>query len=423
MKDSFKRWAFVTTSSVAMISIFATAAIAQTCEETVRVLAQPRDGLTLLENYQDEFLALSGANFQIDYLNEGDRRTKSRADASTTGRYNVYYVDEANVAQFAQAGWLAPLLDHYPEEYDFDDFDDGRKTIATVDGTVWFAPINGGGDLLVYRKDLFEAAGIEVPTTLEEMEAAIAALHDPDNGIYGIALRGQRGSGANVWRWSTYFAGYGGEWFVDSVPAFNSEAGIAATEEYLKLFEFSPPGTRTGSWDEATGSFNAGQVAMIVESAALGGLVIDPAQSQVSDVVGFAPPPAPLAGGGYSHGLAIGARGNDDQAALDCAGLWVAWATSLENEQRRLEAGLPGELNRKIVIGSDSFTEQFGADLAQGLVDSGAATKVTFWRDARWPELGNRWGIILEELITGQRDDIPEALAELEDFAKDLVSE
>ena len=126
---------------------------------------------------------------------------------------------------------------------------------------------------------------------------------------------------------------------------------------------------------------------------------------------------------GYSHGLAIGARGNDDQAALDCAGLWVAWATSLENEQRRLEAGLPGELNRKIVIGSDSFTEQFGADLAQGLVDSGAATKVTFWRDARWPELGNRWGIILEELITGQRDDLPEALAELEDFAKDLVSE
>ncbi|TIT99566.1 MAG: sugar ABC transporter substrate-binding protein, partial [Mesorhizobium sp.] len=101
--------AFVLTASVS------TAALAQApiCSAPVKVLAQPRDGLTLLEDSKDEFKKLSGAGFQIDYLNENDRRAKSRADASTVGNYNVYYVDEANVALFASSGWIAPLTDYY----------------------------------------------------------------------------------------------------------------------------------------------------------------------------------------------------------------------------------------------------------------------------------------------------------------------
>ena len=89
------------------------------CTHDLRVLAQPRDGLTLLEKYKDEFKALSGASFNIDYLNENDRRAKSRADASTVGKYNVYYIDEANIALFASSKWVVPLLDYYPKEFDF----------------------------------------------------------------------------------------------------------------------------------------------------------------------------------------------------------------------------------------------------------------------------------------------------------------
>ena len=81
------------------------------CSHDLRVLAQPRDGLTLLEKYKDEFKGLPGASFNIDYLNENDRRAKSRADASTVGKYNVYYIDEANVALFAKSNWVTPLLD------------------------------------------------------------------------------------------------------------------------------------------------------------------------------------------------------------------------------------------------------------------------------------------------------------------------
>ena len=393
------------------------------CKSDVRILAQPRDALTMLEEQKADFKSLSGVDFAIDYLNEGDRRAKSQADASTTGRYNVYYVDEANLALFASSGWLVPLLDHYPADFDFDDFDDGRKTTATYDGKIWFAPIQGGGDIMVYRKDLLEAAGIKPPTTLDELRAAVPKLTDPAKGVYGIALRGKRGSGDNVWRWMPYFKAEGGQWFDNGKPAFNSQAAIDATNIYLDLFKYSSPGTQTGSWDEATGAFLSGQVAIIIESAPLAAMTIDPAKSSVTDKVAFLPPPSPMPGGGFAHGFAIGAKGNPDKEARDCAGLFVAWATSKEVEMKRLEAGDVGEVNRKSIVESALFSEKYGKALPEALAATAPKTAVNFWQNAHWPELGNKWGILLEELITGQRTDVKGALDELDEFAKQFASD
>jgi multiple sugar transport system substrate-binding protein len=392
------------------------------CKNDVRALAQPRDGLTILENYKDEFKALSGASFNIDYLNENDRRAKSRADASTIGKYNVYYVDEANVALFASSKWVLPLLDYYPKEYDYNDFDPGRRLVASYDGVPYFAPLTGGTDVMVYRKDLLEKAGVQPPKTLDQFEAAVKKLNDPDNGVYGIALRGARGSGANVWRWMPYFRGFGGKWFDGATPAFDSDAFVKATQTYLDLFKYSPPGTKTGSWDESTGAFLSGHVALLVESSPLAGWAIDPTMSKVIGKVGYGAPPSPLVAAGYGHGFAIGAKANKDEADRKCAGLFIAWATSKENEKRRLDEGKFGELNRTSIITSDEFNQKFGADMGQALVDAGKVTGITFWQDADWPTLGDHWGIELEELITGTRTDIKGAADELNDFAKKLVA-
>ena len=44
---------------------------------------------------------------------------------------------------------------------------------------------------LMYRKDLFEQYGVQVPTTMEEIEEAAASGRD---GIYGITLRASAAS-------------------------------------------------------------------------------------------------------------------------------------------------------------------------------------------------------------------------------------
>ena len=424
-KESAGRRVRVRTLLVALLAAGAAGgALAQaaSCKEDVRVLAQPRDGLTLLEKYKDEFKTLAGASFSIDNLNENDRRTKTRADASTVGKYHVYYVDEANVPLFAQSKWIVPLAKYYPADYDYADFDPGRQKVATYAGEAWFAPLTGGGDLMVYRKDLLEKAGIKPPATLEEFVAAAKKLNDPANGVYGVALRGQRGSGANVWRWMPYFRGYGGQWFDGDKPVFDSPAALKATQTYLELFKYSAPGTKTGGWDEATGAFLAGKVALLVESTPLAGNALDPKMSTVIGKIAYATPPAPLTGGGYGHGLAIGAKANKSEEAKKCAGLFIAWATSKKNEQRRLAEGQFGELNRTSVLGSPEFAKRYGADLGKALADTGKLTAVNFWQDPAWPDLGDRWGIILEELITGSRTDIQAGLDELDGYAKQLIA-
>ena len=417
-----KKQALLSGSALICVALVAGSANAQVCKDTVRVLSQPREGLTLLEKYKDEFKKLSGATFAVDNLNENDRRAKSRADASTVGKYNVYYVDEANVALFANSKWIAPLSKYYPKDYDFSDFDPGRQKVANFNNTVWFAPVTGGGDMMVYRKDLLEKAGVKPPTTVDELLAAVKKLHDPEHGVYGIALRGQRGSGANVWRWMPYFKGFGGQWFDGDKPVFNSPAAVKATETYLELFKYSAPGTKTGSWDESTGAFLAGNVALLIESTPLSANAIDPKLSQVVGKVGYLPPPSPLTGGGYGHGLAIGEKANKTEEQKQCAGLFIAWATSKQQEQRRLDEGMFGELNRTSVLSSEAFTKRYGADLNKALGDTGKVTAVNFWQDGSWPDLGDRWGIILEELINGTRTDIKGSLNELQTFAEELMA-
>ena len=60
--------------------------------------------------------------------------------------------------------------------------------------------------------------------------------------------------------------------------------------------------------------------------------------------------------------------------------------------------------------------------LKKALADTGKVTAVNFWQDPAWPDLGDRWGIILEELITGSRTDIQGGLDELDAYAKQLIA-
>jgi len=67
-----------------------------------------------------------------------------------------------------------------------DTFQPGALELASVDGVPAAVPSDGWGQLLVYRKDLFAAAGLAAPDTFEKILAAAEALHDPANGFFGI---------------------------------------------------------------------------------------------------------------------------------------------------------------------------------------------------------------------------------------------
>lgn len=388
----------------------------------VRVLVQPMPFIAPLEESKSEFEEKWQTRVELVQFGENDRRARSRLDASSgAGAFQVYYIDEANIAEFASSQWVLPLLDNLPEEYDYDGFLEARTAVAQWNGIPYFAPLTGGGDMMIYRKDLFEQAGIDPPATLDELLPTVQAMHNPPE-VYGWTARGRRGSGMNVWRWTPFFREAGGEWFDGDTAVFNSEAAVEATNFYMELYQFAPPGATTNVWSDVVESFRSGQVALIIESDPLALWMEDPQASNVVGNVGYAPPPEPLPSGGYAHGLAISAGGNPDDCSRLVSADFIGWATSDEMESRRFEAGVFADFARQASLENPLFQENVPAQYIEALNATSPRTSLLIYDGPEWPDIGDNLGLVLEEIFTGTRDDIQGSLDEAAMYAEDAIA-
>ena len=74
-----------------------------------------------------------------------------------------------------------------------DTFSDAALEIVTRDGVATGVPSDGWGQLLIYRKDLFDKAGLEAPASLEDITNAAKELQG--DGLVGITLATAPGDG------------------------------------------------------------------------------------------------------------------------------------------------------------------------------------------------------------------------------------
>jgi multiple sugar transport system substrate-binding protein len=388
---------------------------------TVNVIAQRTPEWAVIDAGLPAFQKQTGMKVDIKYLEETERRSKSRIDSATNaGSYSVYYVDEANIAEFATAGWLVPLEKYYPAKYDFKDFPAWIRGIGTIDGIAYFAPVFGGGDVLFYRKDILANKGIKVPKTMDELIAAAKALNDPPN-FYGITTRGLRGSGSNCWRWAPLFIGLGGQWF-DSAdkPAFNSAAAVKATKYALDMFKYAPPGATTSTFADDVEAFRSGKLAFLLDTYIFYNWMEDPTKSNVVGKVGYAAPPSPVPSSAFGHGLAISAVGAKTEKQKQAAGEFIGWATSKEIEMKKLAQKM--NVYRQSSLDSPLMTKFFAPEIITAMNEAGKVTKVCFMRRPEWPEIGDNLGIVLEQIYTGQKSDIQAALDEAVDFANGVLN-
>lgn len=389
----------------------------------LNVIGQGMPAVTALDAHLAEFNTKWGTEVKVSLLGENERRAKARLDASTgAGAYQVMYIDEANLAEYVTAGWVYPLADVVPADYDIADFRVDLSNVASSGGVQYFAPFVGGGDVMMYRKDILEAKGLPVPKTLDELVASIKAVNDPANKLYGWSARGQRGSGMNVWRWTPFFRAMGGEWLDGDVPVFNSEAAVKATELYIDLMKNAPPGVGTFNWSDSVEAFRGGQVAFLIESDVFGPWMEDPEKSQVAGKVGYAPPPEPLPSAGWAHGWAVSTVGAKEDCAKTIAGDFVGWATSKEMEQQRLAAGIASDIGRVSTLQSEAYRKAVPQEYIDALLATGPKTNLLIMANPAWPEIGDTLGLALEELFTGTRDDVQGSLDEAVFAAEDSLS-
>lgn len=154
---------------------------------------------------------------------------------------------------FAQ--WLAEDPDSYNELA-------GVAFTAPAYGSgIYGLAVHVGPKWMVYRKDLFEQAGIGVPRTFDDILAAARALNAPN--MLGFSLIGDR----NAYNWiMQLFVPLGGE-IVDGIPVIDSEAGMYLFEFYQTLIREQLVDRETVSWapGDARAAFIGGRAAMMFE--------------------------------------------------------------------------------------------------------------------------------------------------------------
>lgn len=83
---------------------------------------------------------------------------------------------------FASAGQLEDIGASVDQLSDKDDYLSQYLKLASYDGKVYGLPVVADYNVLIYRKDFFQEAGVKVPTTWKEFEEAAAKLVKKDGG-------------------------------------------------------------------------------------------------------------------------------------------------------------------------------------------------------------------------------------------------
>lgn len=267
-------------------------------------------------------------------------------------------------------GWYEDLANCVADpDFDFADFAEGAVGTTTVNGVLTGVPIVTEQEVLYYRKDLLEAAGIAVPTTLDELKAAAEALTDKDNEMYGFVARGQRSP--LVTQFSSFLYSSGGDWFDENRQAtINTPEALAAIDLYGTLLrEYGPPGVLNMSWPQAVAIFAQGNAALYTDASSIYANMLDPEKSAVADKTGVAKFPAGPAGSIMynvtSWGLAIHSGSQNKEAACE----FIKWATSKEIVAKTQGEGtVPGA--RKSVWADPAGTASFPADWVEAVAAS-----------------------------------------------------
>jgi len=147
-----------------------------------------------------------------------------------------------------------------------DTFRDRALELGADGGDVTAVPVDGWGQLVYYRTDLFEEAGLEPPDTYERMLTAAEALHDPGAGRFGITAATDPTAVFTQQTFEHLALGNGCRLVDDAgAAALDSPACVTAIDTYRQLMDSYSPGSAQSD-DTTRATYFAGQAGMLVWS-------------------------------------------------------------------------------------------------------------------------------------------------------------
>jgi sorbitol/mannitol transport system substrate-binding protein len=297
--------------------------------ETLTIATVNNDDMIVMQKLSSKWEQQTGNKINWVILEENVLRQKVTTDIATKGgQYDVITIGAYETPIWGKKGWLTSLDDF--KNYDYDDLLAPVKAGLSADGKLYAVPFYAESSFTMYRKDLFEKAGLTMPEhpTYEQIKQFADKLTDKAGGVYGICLRGKPGWGENMAFLGTLVNTYGGRWFdMKWQPQLTTQPWETAITYYVDLMKADgPPGAPANGFNENQALFAGGKCAMWIDATSAAGRVSNPKSSEVADKVGFAVAPTAVVpnGSAWAWALAIPTSTKKEAAAKD----FVRWATS-----------------------------------------------------------------------------------------------
>lgn len=320
----------LTKSLLAATALTSVAAIANA--DTITIATVNNGDMVRMQGYTDKFTEMTGHEVEWVTLEENVLRQRVTTDITTKGgQFDIMTIGMYETPIWGANGWLVPLND-LSADYDAADILPAMAGGLSHDGTLYAAPFYGESSMIMYRKDLMEKAGMEMPAspTWDFIREAAAAMTDRDADVNGICLRGKAGWGEGGAFITAMSNSFGARWFDENwKPQFDSEPW-ANTVNFFKgmMDESGPNGYATNGFNENLNLFQQGKCGMWIDATVAASFVTNPNDSTVADHVGFAL--APNTGMGknanwlWAWALGIPAGTQKEAAAKQ----FIEWATS-----------------------------------------------------------------------------------------------
>ena len=133
-----------------------------------------------------DFKKRTGHSVEVIPVSEKDLGKRATAAFAAGDLPDVIYHTLQYVLPWSEAGILdVETNDDIVNALQKSTFAPGAISMAQFNGKTAAVPVDGWTQMVVYRKDLFDQAGLAAPTSYANIEAAIEKLHNPPN-MYGF---------------------------------------------------------------------------------------------------------------------------------------------------------------------------------------------------------------------------------------------
>jgi multiple sugar transport system substrate-binding protein len=394
----------------------------------VRIIAVGDPVFQAMQKIHGDLEKEAGGTIELTVLPFDQLRQQILLNAqSKESRYDIIAVD---LPQFGEYGSFLTDLSPYVEASKLDsaDFHKAAWDGVVHGGKVLAIPIQPHPEIFGYRTDLFSAAGLQPPKTVDDVLVAAKKLHNPANGVAGVCWNAARGTalGQTVLQVLGAFgqppislSKTGADYDIGGIkpenmkPTFDTPAALAVANYLKSLMDYSPPGILNMAWDERTRVFGQGGCAMsYIWSGGAAAYEQDP-KAPAHGKVAYVPHPAGLGAQNRSPlgGWSLGIPTNLPKEKQDLAWKAIEWLTSKDQMTNYTKNGDCVSPRHSVSTDPDVVAR---CPVIKAVDEFATKGELSSWQRPPVPELQQMVDVLgsqMHEMLTGKKTP-EEAVAE-----------